>query len=245
MIVYYNTHMQRFIDSYQKTKILHHANLFEGEADFVLSLIVNFFEHDVGMYTRGNPDFHIMEYDTFGIDDGREIQNMESKKAVVGDKKIFVLIFNSMTREAQNALLKLFEEPTKGTHFFLITQSADLLLPTLQSRLMIVSGLKSDGEDSDTLEDLRQFAREFLEATKTDRLVMLKEYIEGKDKVRIARFLNALELVVHEIDDYQKNGKLVSALKYIEDNKQYIYDRSASLKLLLEHIALAVPQLKF
>lgn len=241
--------MQSFIDAYNKTKILHHACLFEGDSSIVVPHITKFFEHDVGMYTNGNPDFHVREYDSFGIADSREIKKMAAFKSIAGDKKVFLLSFKTMTVEAQNALLKVLEEPTEGTHFMLVTGASETLLPTLKSRVMVVSANNKDGmsdeERNGLTKDLKKEAMSFLEATKSERLVMLKDYIEKKDKANIARFLNALEFVIYEKGEYHKNPKIVSALSYIEKNKEYVYDRSASLKMLLEHVALTVPQLKF
>ena len=54
-------------------------------------------------------------------------------------KKIFIIETGFFTREAQNSLLKVFEEePTEGTHFFVFTPSAETLLPTLRSRMVIL-----------------------------------------------------------------------------------------------------------
>jgi DNA polymerase-3 subunit delta' len=39
-----------------------------------------------------------------------------------------------MTPQAQNALLKVFEEPPAGVHIILLAQSADLILSTVKSR---------------------------------------------------------------------------------------------------------------
>lgn len=43
-----------------------------------------------------------------------------------------------MTTEAQNALLKIFEEPPKGVYFFLLTENASALLPTVRSRAPVL-----------------------------------------------------------------------------------------------------------
>ncbi len=50
--------------------------------------------------------------------------------------KITIIIkeSNTMGREAQNAFLKLLEEPPKNTYFILTTTNEESLLPTIQSR---------------------------------------------------------------------------------------------------------------
>jgi hypothetical protein len=67
---------------------------------------------------QGNPDFFHQKYDTFGIDEGRRIKEMHSSKSFsAGSKKIFIVEVRSLTHEAQNSLLKIFEEPHEHTHF--------------------------------------------------------------------------------------------------------------------------------
>lgn len=45
---------------------------------------------------------------------------------------------DKMTRQAQNAFLKLLEEPPVSVHFILTAHTAESLLPTIRSRLQIV-----------------------------------------------------------------------------------------------------------
>lgn len=52
-----------------------------------------------------------------------------------------------MTTEAQNALLKIFEEPPKGVHFFLLTENASALLPTVRSRAPVLRMSVFDDEE--------------------------------------------------------------------------------------------------
>ena len=114
-------------------KNLHHAYCFEGDVDYITDLLLNFLEKDFKI--KGNPDFWMGEYDRFGINDGRKINDFQLRKA---DKKIIVIKTNFITREAQNSLLKMFEEPTANTHFFIIVPSKEILLPTLQSKSLLI-----------------------------------------------------------------------------------------------------------
>ncbi|KAA6226365.1 MULTISPECIES: DNA polymerase III subunit delta' [unclassified Campylobacter] len=52
------------------------------------------------------------------------------------DEKIIVLMAQHYEVEAQNSLLKLFEEPPKNIKFLLVVPSKNLLLPTIKSRLI-------------------------------------------------------------------------------------------------------------
>ena len=57
------------------------------------------------------------------------------------DEKILVINANSFRTEAQNALLKIIEEPPRNIKFIIVTQSKNLLLPTVRSRMLIENNL--------------------------------------------------------------------------------------------------------
>ena len=58
------------------------------------------------------------------------------------------LIFDKMTAEAQNALLKILEEPPQNVQFIIVTESASVLLQTVRSR----SAVFKLGESSESAE---------------------------------------------------------------------------------------------
>lgn len=73
------------------------------------------------------------------VDAIRLIRSSSVIKAGDLDIKAYI-IKNSeqMTVQAQNAFLKLLEEPTAGVYFFLLTTNAFALLPTVRSRAPVV-----------------------------------------------------------------------------------------------------------
>jgi len=215
---------------------LHHAYLIEGVAEEVLEELTGFFEKELSFSTKGNPDFWHGDFDTFGIDDGRSIKQMQSRKPL-GERQIFVVSTNFFTREAQNALLKMFEEPTANTHFFIVTPNVESLLPTLRSRLFhLYTPRKALGEGG-------VFVDNFLKMGKAKRLEMLKDIIETKDKQRAIQFLGDLESALY----FQSGGSVskleeyVTVFEEIKKARSYLNDRAPSVKMLLEHIALIVP----
>jgi len=78
------------------------------------------------------------EKGSIGIDKVRAIKLEMSLKNST-EKKLLV-IYNSelLTHEAQNALLKILEEPTPNLLIILLTENIDSLLPTVQSRCQII-----------------------------------------------------------------------------------------------------------
>ena len=79
----------------------HHAYLLEGEKDFIVPEICRLLEEEWGITLNGNPDFYQNITESFGIDDGRKIKELASRKAI-REKKIFIIAFQFITREAQN-----------------------------------------------------------------------------------------------------------------------------------------------
>ncbi len=113
-------------------ELSHHAYLLIGNKEF--SSLIEYLKSKIAIH--GNPDFFERSYASLGIDDAREIKTLAGTRPILeGGKKIFVLQVNAITVEAQNALLKLLEEPPAYAHFFIIVPSAHLLLPTVKSRM--------------------------------------------------------------------------------------------------------------
>src|SRR3990167_9480903 len=103
---------------------LHHANLLVGtleEAEFYLRSLCG----GLGIELPNNPDFFTLKAETFGIDEARELRVWSTRKAVTSSK-IFLILPARLTLEAQNALLKTFEEPFSNTYFFLVVEEGVL-----------------------------------------------------------------------------------------------------------------------
>lgn len=74
-----------------------------------------------------------------GITDIRHIQKNIFLKPYKGDKKSITLVLNKKaTIEAQNALLKLLEEPPESTLIFIVSRNYHDFLPTILSRVKII-----------------------------------------------------------------------------------------------------------
>jgi DNA polymerase III delta prime subunit len=219
--------------------LTHHAYAIIGSkttrSDLVLALET---AHKISF--RANPDFFDRTYETFTIDDAREVKTFhETRPMNVGAKKIFILSMDGITIEAQNALLKLLEEPAEYAHFFLIIPSAHLLLPTVKSRLHIVEG----GHVGHPAVGPRgKAAREFLQGSASKRLDIIKDLMdeiskEKKNKQNAVDFLNDIEYALYE----EKGVKKVKeSLEAIEHARKYMNDRSPSVKMLLEYVALNI-----
>ncbi len=141
---------------------IHHAYFLVGEPSVVVPHVREFLEKTVNIQLAGNPDVWHGRFDVFTIDDARQLSDSQERKSFQTNtqankknsersikdgknkeentqesRKIFIIETNSITESAQNSLLKVFEEPTVGTHFFIISPQ-DTLLPTLRSRMQVV-----------------------------------------------------------------------------------------------------------
>ncbi len=204
---------------------LHHAYFIEGERAAVVTDVEVFLREAFGIERQANPDFYFGEHESFGIEESRMIQEMQAMKAMSGERKIFIIAVGGMTSEAQNALLKVFEEPTPGTHFFLVATTRRVLLPTLASRLQFV--VHASSKETVRADD----AKAFIKMSPKERLAFVAGLIEAKDKAVAESFLLSL---VSELP----RRTHVAAIKEILDCIRYLKDRSSSLKLILERIAL-------
>jgi len=186
----------------------------------------------------GNPDFFEREYETFTIDDARELKLAHEMRPVSNDgKKVFIIFTQNFTIEAQNALLKLLEEPKEYALFFLIIPSQHILLSTVKSRLAFISQALTNQDDEGNDE-----ASKFIKASKAKRLEIIKKLIDdiGKDKKTkkdAIDFVNSIEREIYNTGKIKDNMK---ALKAIEMIRKYLNDRAPSLKMLLEYVALTI-----
>ncbi len=222
-----------FMDSIN-TKNLHHAYCIMGDAGEIELELGKLLAKELDFKMRGNPDFLRSTFDVFGIDDARAIGELHSKKPAISDRKIFVVSANFITEQAQNAMLKMFEEPRGDTHFFLIIPSANGIIPTLRSRMMFVEheGKKLENKN----------AKKFLESSVGERFKEIKNLMdsikdEEQSKIEVLKFINVIEKEL-----WKSKAKVSSKIfEEIEKARSYAGDQSPSLKMILEHLALVIP----
>ncbi len=94
-----------------------------------------------------------MNYETYslGIDEVREItKTLEVKDS---DRKIINISFYIASEEAQSAMLKMLED-YEDTQFIINVPDAEMLLPTVRSRLIDVTSLGKENISSEGKENL-------------------------------------------------------------------------------------------
>lgn len=215
---------------------LHHAYLIEGGED-ILNSLLGFIKKELDIETVSNPDFYFKKYDTFKIDDARFLISIKDEKSIKGDKKIVIIQTNSVLREAQNAMLKMFEEPILDTIFFLIVKDKNILLPTFFSRFYFVP-------NADKNISFEKEANDFIKMNLKDRLEFIKiltvkvdEDEEGFEapRYKALEFLNALEFILSQKENQDK-----AIFNKIFEIRSFLRDPSSQAKMLLEAIAISL-----
>jgi DNA polymerase III delta prime subunit len=210
----------------------HHAQFISNKKEEVWGDLQKFISEELGVTILGNPNVLVFDTETFGIDDSRLLKSFQSVKAFgIQTEKIAILSFFSITREAQNALLKLFEEPTGDTKFFVMAPSTELLLPTLLSRFQVVNLHLEKKHKYD--------GRKFLKSNIAERISIINPIIDNKDKEQAIDFLNSIEVALYELG--KKNNTINYCFEDILSAKKELRGRSPSIKMLLEHIAHILP----
>ena len=224
--------------------------------DIIFDKLKIFFEKEVGIKTRGNADFWHGKFATLSIDEARNIAELQERKSAGGGKKIFIISAESITEEAQNALLKVLEEPTSETHFFILSPQ-DTLLPTLRSRLHSISV-------EAWLPQMPKRHFDILEMKMKDRLAKVKEITDAISEAKssdssIARpaedgfrektkqdaidFINQVEIELYQkLHHISKTTRfdLVKGLEVTIKARQALYDRGAPVKMILENVVLSI-----
>ncbi len=213
----------------------HHAFVIEGKRDIILPLIKQTLESSIGFGLEKNPDIFQFDCDNFSVDQVTAIKETDLKSNYLLFHKFIIISFFTITREAQNALLKVLEDPTGHTKFIIITHNKEILLPTIISRVVVIR------HDSFHTTSSPINVEVFVKADPAKRLEMvgtlLKEVTEEKKTKReVAQFI--FELKVYFEDQIKTKEIDQKKLLIILKACQYIEDTSASQKLILERLCI-------
>lgn len=223
--------------------LTHHAYLIEDSTS-LFDVYVNGIRA-AEKFDAASPDFFSQKYEKFGIEEARELSARALLKKL-SRRSLLIIGISSITTEAQQALLKLFEEPQEGLTFILITPPG-LFIPTLKSRFLPY-------ETETFLDDKRSSiygtqARAFLASPHTHRSKIVADMLDDDEtdvKERVRDFLDAVEAVLymelHKTADKSKQD-ILDGLTDIAHFRQYLGDRAPSLKMILEHFAATLPKI--
>lgn len=176
---------------------------------------------------NNNPDFNVIEKyeNSIKIDQIRYMNQKIVEKPIVSKRKVYIINeAETMTREAQNSLLKTLEEPPYYATIILIVSNENKLLNTIKSRCIKVNfiGLKT--------EEINQYIEENSIDIYENEII---EFCEGS----IGKFEKLRENIetycdVKNLLDSMKNNNLT----YILNNSDVLYKNKELINDILEYL---------
>jgi DNA polymerase III delta prime subunit len=225
----------------------HHAFFVEANSNEGTQSAKAYIRDTLQVSTESNPDVVSLSYSLFSVEHARELANFASHGPLRGDTKVIIVSVERLFHEAQNALLKLFEEPPRGTVLILVLPSAGVLLPTLRSRLLPLPVPAS----AHTEYVRNESAEEIIRAQPAEREKLIGKLLERakseNDDVKQAARREALEILQALSKTYYASLRIhedKDVRLFLEDLERFIpilYQRSAPLKLIFEHLQLVWP----
>ncbi len=217
-----------------------HAYFYTGEREQGIERALSHIEEELGLSTTGNPDVVVMRYGLLSVDEAREVGDLVRQAPIGGSTKAIVLSADRLFHEAQNALLKVFEEPPEGTYLYLIVPTAGIVLPTLRSRMQLLSG---------SAETPYVLAEEFLSSGKKEREDIVASLLDraksDKDDEKDAARAEARDLIAGLIVAARKqemSPEIVAFLTDLDTFAPMLHERAAPLKLIFEHLLITLPK---
>lgn len=221
----------------------HHAYLITGELEEGIRRARAFVADEYRIAPGSNPDVTELRFGLLSVEDARALFNLAMRRPVKGDFNIIIIGATRFFHEAQNALLKLFEEPPATTRLFLIVPAEGNVLPTLRSRLVPLA------VGSNTR--IAPIAEEFLRARADTREKLVAKLLEraksDDDDEKAAARADAVALLsglMHAAYALEKKKPDPERAAFLSDSDRFLpmlHERSAPLKLIFEHILLTLP----
>lgn len=222
----------------------HHAYLVTGDIEEGIEAALGEASRVLGEDTAGNPDVVVLRYGLFSVEDARMFQDAVMRAPVRGTQKVVIVCATRFFHEAQNALLKTFEEPPQGTFLVLVLPSEGMVLPTLRSRLVSLPDTKARA--------LPPITHDFLEAGKEGREKMVAKLLErtksDNDEEKATARADALSLVegltmvAYAAHRKAPSPELAAFLSDLDAFTPLLHDRSGPLKLMFEHLLIVTPK---
>ena len=203
--------------------------------------------------SNNNPDFIYIEpsENKIKIEQIREMQLKVSEKPIISQNKVYIINdADTMTREAQNCLLKTLEEPPQFVTIILIGKNEENFLTTIKSRCTKQYFEKISNKDLEQfakINELPEISKELFKLTEGSISKLLeisenKEYyhtikniMDNIDKYDIIEILNlAVELYksketifsileninVIALEKSKTNFKFAGCIKVVEETKK-------------------------
>lgn len=167
--------------------------------------------------------------DSFGIEDARLLNERAHRRAYGLEGRAFLISASVFTTEAQNALLKLFEDPPHAVTFYVVVPREDVLIPTLRSRFVLAGSTKF-AKDTAAFSD-------FMRMSYKDRL----EEVAAHAKQKNTAWFESVMAGAEQYCESQLQNENQQNIKSVLQVRNYLGARGSSSKMLFEELALLLP----
>jgi hypothetical protein len=218
---------------------MHHAFVIEAGREEGIALARTWVSENVGSDAEVVP----LQHGLLSVDDARRVVSVANQTSAEASHRVLIITADRAYHEAQNALLKVFEEPPAGAVLFLILPSLGGLLPTLRSRVQVLQTRNNleVGLPSETVS--------FLKMSKEKRSAVIKKLASGKDdderrehREEAIALVNGVEQIAHTAMHKKQSAEIQALLSDISTLREHLYDRSAPVKMILEHLSIVIPK---
>ncbi len=220
----------------------HHAFFVAGDIEEGIQSALQYGERELALSSTGNPDVLVLRYTLFPVEEARKIGELASRVPMQGDKKLIIIAASRFFHEAQNALLKVFEEPSPGTVLVLVVPSVGTIIATLRSRLLALPGSTEGAGRADAVDAFiaaTPEAREKLVAKLLDRAKSEKADEKQAARIEALTLATGLMEVAYPLRAEPETRALLAELSRLIP---VLHERSAPLKPILEHLLITMPR---
>lgn len=204
--------------------------------------------------SNNHPDYIMIDSEDkkIKIEQIRYLQEKISEKPITSDRKVYIINdSDTMTKEAQNCLLKTLEEPPEYATLILICSNENKLLNTIRSRCIKISFSKIEDEQ---IEDylrknknmvinkellsmcLGSIATAINVCENKEQYLEVDKVVENITKKDLVEVLNNAEILYKAKEDIQEllnymnvllyNQGKINCIKYVEEAKKRILSNS-------------------
>lgn len=178
--------------------------------------------------SNNNPDFFVIEPDgsSIKIEQIRQMQKSILEKPIESNKKVYIINdAETMTKEAQNCMLKTLEEPQDFIVIILIASNENNILPTVKSRCTKIFFRNLD--DADIIKYVNE---------KNSGIDINKDILKlCNGSILKAEFVIQKIDILDKIKDFVMNIDKKNELVFFQNN-QLFYDNKDDIILLLEYV---------
>lgn len=175
-----------------------------------------------------------------GIENVRNIQGQILLKPFRGKTKAVIIdAYTNVTPEAQNALLKILEEPPRNTIIVITAAKKDFFLPTIISRCTII--VLPEKEIKLTQADLSKFGETLnalLNGKTGDKLKIAQDIAKNKEDT--ALWLEKMAVFVkNKLTENSNSFQYLNFLKQLQKTYKAIKSTNVSQRTSLENLFLS------